>query len=109
MRFFCAADYGDNIMDKKEAYRKKFEAQLKEWKATIDQLENRAASLSSEARNELVREIEELRRQKVGIREKWNDRQKTGGEAWDKMKDGLEKAAAELKESLGKALSRFNK
>jgi hypothetical protein len=87
-------------MDKKDAYREKLDAQLKEWKAKIDLLEAKTASVSSDAKNELIKEIEDLRR-------RWNELQKTGGETWDKMKGGLEKATVELKEKLDKVLSRF--
>lgn len=91
----------------RELYREKFEAQLREWKGKIDQLEGRLASLSSEAKEELKGNIEDLRRQKGVIREKWNELQKSGGEAWDRLSEGLEKASAELKEALERVLSRF--
>lgn len=94
-------------MDKRELYREKIESQLKEWRAKIDQLEGRLASLSSEAKEELKKDIQDLRSQKTVIREKWNELQKSGGEAWDRLTEGLEKASAELKEALEKALSRF--
>lgn len=94
-------------MDRKDVYREKFDAQLKEWKAKIDQLEARVASASSEVKEELLKEIEGLRRQKSVVREKWNELQKAGGETWDKMKEGLEKASADLKETLDRVLARF--
>jgi predicted nucleic acid-binding Zn-ribbon protein len=94
-------------MDKKDVYREKLEAQLKEWKAKIDLLETRLSSLSSDAKNELIKEIKDLRQRKTVVREKWNELQKTGGEAWDKLKDGTEKASVELKEKLDKVISRF--
>lgn len=94
-------------MDRKEAYREKLDAQLKELKAKIDQLENRVSSLSAEAKAELVKDIHDLRNRKMIVREKWNELQKAGGEAWDAMRDGVEKATAELKEALEKVISRF--
>lgn len=94
-------------MDKKDAYREKLDAQLKEWKAKIDQLETKAASVSSDAKDELAKEIADLRQRKAVVKEKWNELQKTGGETWDKMKDGVEKASGELKEKLDKLFSRF--
>jgi chromosome segregation ATPase len=97
----------EDSMDKKDAYREKLDAQLKDWKSKIDQLELRLASASTEVKDDLIKEIEGLRQQKAVVKERWNELQKTGGEAWDKMVDGLEKAAGELKESLDKVLSRF--
>jgi uncharacterized coiled-coil DUF342 family protein len=94
-------------MDNKDDYREKLDAQLKEWKSKIDQLEAKFVSASSEVKDDLIKEIEGLRRQKAVVREKWNELQKAGGEAWDKMAYGLEKAAGELRESIDKVFSRF--
>ena len=94
-------------MDKKDAYREKLDIRIKEWKAKIDLLEARATSVSSDAKHELIKEIEDLRRRKAVVKDKWNELQKTGGETWDKMKDGLEKTSVDLKEKLDKVLLRF--
>ncbi|OGR26853.1 MAG: hypothetical protein A2X79_06075 [Desulfuromonadaceae bacterium GWB2_53_15] len=94
-------------MDKKEDYLKKLEAQLKEWKAKIDTLETKTSMVSAEARAELMREIEGLRSKKAVYKEKWSELQKAGGEAWDTTKEGVEKAAGELKQALDKVVARF--
>jgi len=94
-------------MDKKKEYLDKVEAQLKEWKAMIDRLEARTSMVSSETKADLLKEIEELRRKKLVVKEKWSDMQKTGGEVLDTLKEGVEKAAAELKQALDKVISRF--
>ena len=94
-------------MDKKEIYREKIESQLKEWKTKIGMLENKVSTLSSEAKTTLNKEIEELRSKKSIVKEKWNELQKTGEDTWDKMKDGVEKSADELKKTLEKVVARF--
>jgi chromosome segregation ATPase len=94
-------------MDRKEDYRERLEAQLKEWKAKIDRLEARTSLVSAEVRAELMRAIEELRRKKMVVKERLNELEKTGGELWDTLKEGVEKAADELKHALDKAVSRF--
>jgi hypothetical protein len=94
-------------MDKMEAYRVKFEAQLKEWKAKIEMLENKAAEASGETRTELMRVIGDLRQKKDLVKEKLTELQKESSAAWDMMKDGLEKAASEFKSALDKVVSRF--
>ncbi len=94
-------------MDRKEIYREKIESQLKEWKAKIDMLESKASTLSSEARTTLMKEIKELRGKKTVVKEKWNELQKTGGDTWDKMKDGVENSAEELKKAVEKVVARF--
>ena len=94
-------------MDRKEDYLKRLEAQLKEWKTKIDRLEARTSQVSAEAKAELMREIEELRRKKMVVKERLNELEKTGGEIWDTLKEGVEKAADELKHALDKVVSRF--
>jgi len=94
-------------MEKKEEYREKLQTQLKEWKAKIDTLEGKASTLSSEVKADMLKEIEELRRKKVVVNERWNDLQKAGGEAWDTMKEGVEKGATDLKHALDKVITRF--
>ena len=94
-------------MDKKEEYREKLEAQLKEWKAKIDTLEVRGAKFTAETKTDLMKEIEELRRKKGIVKDKWNEMQKSGGDSWDTMKDGVEKVAADLKHAMERVLSRF--
>jgi len=94
-------------MDKKEEYRERLEAQFKEWKAKIDSLEARASTVSSEAKGELIKEIDELRRKKTVVKEKWSELQKSSGEAWEITKEGVEKAVSELKHAFDKVVSRF--
>jgi hypothetical protein len=94
-------------MNKKEIYREKIESQLKEWKAKIGMLESKASKLPSEAKTNLKKEIEELREKKSVVKEKWIELQKTGEDTWDRMKDGVEKSADELKKALEKVVARF--
>lgn len=94
-------------MDKKEVFREKIEAQLKEWKAKIEMLEDKAAKATGETKAELTRAIEEVRRKKVDAKEKLNELQKVSGETWESMKEGVEKAVAEFKSALDRVISRF--
>jgi predicted nucleic acid-binding Zn-ribbon protein len=94
-------------MDRKEIYREKIESQLKEWKAKIDMLESKVSTLSSEAKSTLMKEIEELRGKKTVVKEKLSELQKTGEDTWDKMMDGVEKSAEELKKAVEKVVARF--
>ena len=55
-------------MDKKENYRDKLEAQLKEWKSSIEMLETKAAKTAAETKAEVAREIEVLWQKKWQLR-----------------------------------------
>ena len=94
-------------MDKMEAYREKLQAQLKEWKAKIELLEEKAARSTGETKAEMLRSIEELRQKKEVVKEKWNALQKEGGVVWDKMIEGVDAAVSELKSALDRIISRF--
>jgi uncharacterized coiled-coil DUF342 family protein len=94
-------------MNKMDEYREKLETQMKEWKARIDMLEEKAANATGETKTEFMRLIGELRQKKEIVNGKWNELQKEGGAAWDTLKEGLEKAVSELKSTLDKVISRF--
>ena len=94
-------------MDKMDIYLEKLEAQLKAWKAKIEMLEDEAAKATGETKIELMRAIGDLRQKKEDLKERLKELQKEGSAAWDIMKDGIEKAASELKSALDKVISRF--
>ena len=94
-------------MDKMDDYLDKMEAQLKAWKAKIEMLEDEAAKATGETKSELKRAIGDLRQKKEVLKERLNELHKEGSAAWDIMKDGIEKAASELKSALDKVISRF--
>ena len=94
-------------MDKMDIFRQKLEAQLQEWKSKIEMLEDRAVNATGETKSELMRAIRELRQKIEVVKDKLNELQKESSAAWDTLKEGLEKAAAELKLALDKVLSRF--
>lgn len=94
-------------MVRKDVYWEKMEAQLKDWKAKIEMLEDKAAKATGETKNELMRAIVELRQKKELVKEKWEKMQKEGSAAWDTMKEGLEKAVSELKNAFDKVTARF--
>ena len=94
-------------MEKMEEYRQKLEAQLKEWKAKIELLEDKAAKATGETRTELLRAVDELRHKKGAVKDKLNELQKESGVVWEEMKARVDNAASELKSALDRVLSRF--
>ncbi len=94
-------------MSKIDIFREKMEAQLREWKAKFETLEEKATRATGETKAELLKAIEELRRKNEALKEKWNALQKERGAAWETMKEGVEKAASELKEAVDKVIARF--
>jgi len=60
-------------MEKKEAYRNKLEAQMREWSAKIDLLKARADQAEAEAKIEYNKRIEDLRQKKEALKAKLDD------------------------------------
>ncbi len=94
-------------MDKREAYQKKFDAQMEEWSAQISLFKAKADKAGAEAKLEYYRLIESLQRRQTGIRTKLQELKAAGDEAWEDLKVGAEKARAEVKTAFDSAAARF--
>jgi chromosome segregation ATPase len=94
-------------MENKEAYKDKLEAQMREWSAKIDLLKARADQAEAEAKIEYNKRIEDLRQKKEALQAKLSELQDASDAAWKDIKAGTEKAAADLKDAVQSALSKF--
>lgn len=90
-------------MNDKSAYAKKFEAQLDEWDAEIDKIEARARQAGADAQIEYQRQLDELRRKRGRARQKLDELESAGQEAWEEIRQGLEAARTELSDALKSA------
>ena len=95
-------------MSKKEAYEKKLEAQLKEWKTDIDKMKAKAEKADAEARLEYYKQIEDLRSKQEAVQKKLTELKAAGESAWEDLKSGIDLAWTSLAESIKSARSRFN-
>ena len=94
-------------MSKKEAYEKKIEAQLQEWKTDIDKMKAKADKADAEAKLEYYKQIEDLRTKQEAAQEKLTELKASGGDAWEDLKSGIELAWTSLGEAVKSARSRF--
>ncbi|MCF8114716.1 MAG: coiled coil domain-containing protein [Desulfotignum sp.] len=95
-------------MSKKEAYEKKLEAQLKEWKTDIDKMKAKADKADAEAKLEYYKQIEDLRSKQEAVQKKLTELKAAGESAWEDLKSGIDLAWTSLGESIKSARSRFN-
>jgi hypothetical protein len=93
-------------MDKEE-FRKIIEAQLGEWQTEFDELKVKAALAKADARDEIERRMADLQRRKQEVRLNLDDLRDKGGDAWQSMKEGLERATDELKKAFDEARSKM--
>jgi len=94
-------------MSAKQAYEKKLEARLDEWKAEIDKLKAKAAGAEADAQLQYEKEIDNLQKRQAEARQKLEELRKAGDDAWEDMKAGIENAWSELQDAMGKATARF--
>ena len=94
-------------MATKEAYQKKFEAQLKVWDTKFDQLNAKAKVASADARIKYENELESLRSKRAAVHKTLAELGKRGESAWDDVKDGAEKAWEEMNKAMEKVAAHF--
>ena len=94
-------------MASKEAYQKKYEAQLKEWDARLDQLSAKAAKATAEARIRYENELEDLRRKRAAALRTLEALSKRSEGAWEDLKDGAEKTCAEMGKAMDHVAQHF--
>jgi len=96
------------MSDKRDAYVEKMKARLDGWNAEIDKLEARARQAQADAKVDYQEQIDALKEKRQKLTEQFDDLRRTGGDAWEDMKAGLENAADSMSEALHSARSRFN-
>ena len=94
-------------MDKREAYRDLAKAQIKEWEAKIDLLKARGEKATAGAKIDMMNAVEKLQVEKNALQKRIGEMMDAGGDAWEKLKDGIEKGMEEMKKSIDKTVEKF--
>lgn len=94
-------------MATKEAYRKKLEAQFKEWDAKLAVLSAKAQKATAEARISYENELENLKDRRAAAHRMLEELGKRSENAWEDMKDGAEKVREEMSKAMEKVSARF--
>jgi nucleotide-binding universal stress UspA family protein len=91
----------------KSNYQEKIEAQMKEWGVQIALWKAKAEESTAEAKAAYLKQIEELKNKEESAKHKLRELKESGGEAWEEVKVGLEKALEDLKQAFNLARGRF--
>lgn len=91
----------------RDAYVEKLKAQIDEWNARLDLWEAKARKATAEAKITCDRHLTEVRRKRDAAQNKLDEVKTSSGQAWEALKEGVEKAFGELKHSMEKAASQF--
>ncbi|MDN3521877.1 coiled coil domain-containing protein [Halomonas ramblicola] len=94
-------------MSNREAYEQKLQAKLDEWQAEVDKLKARAQGAQADARIEYQEEIDRLESHRDEARQKLAELREASDDAWEDVKDGVERAWDSVSESFKSARSRF--
>lgn len=94
-------------MKSKDEYNAKIDSQLKEMSIKIANLKAKAKLVEADLRAEYFQEVEALRARKEAVQAKLEELKKSGDEAWEALRTGLEQAASELKDAINSAASKF--
>ena len=77
-------------MSTRDEYVEQMKAQLDKWNAELDQIEERAAELQGEARENFDKRQSQLRDQMQQTRDKFNELQQAGVDRWDNLRGELD-------------------
>jgi predicted kinase len=94
-------------MSLKNAYREKMEAQLEEQRARLELLKARAKVAIADGKIMAYEELADADQKLAALKVKLKNLADAGGDAWQEMKSGVEKAWGDLSESCKKAAQKF--
>jgi nucleotide-binding universal stress UspA family protein len=97
----------ETVSKKRKAYAEKLEAQLKEWGTEIDILKAKAEKAKAEAKIKYYESIQDLRAKQESLGQKLQELKGPGGEAWEEVKTGVDRAVKDLKEAFKRAQSKW--
>ena len=96
------------MMDTKEAYQERAEAQLKALEARIELMEAQAEKAKAEAKVEYGRQLEDLRQKRKEAEERLEGLKVAGTEAWRELMTGVDEAMTALESAVNSAAARFD-
>ena len=95
-------------MSKRTKYINSVEKKLREWDKEIEKLETRGEQAEAEVKAGYQEQLRELREQRADAEQKLKELQQAGDEAWDELKNGLEKSFDSLSSAVKAALKKFS-
>jgi uncharacterized coiled-coil DUF342 family protein len=94
-------------MINKEAYIKKLHAKIDEWNADIDKLTAKASQVEAESKIEYQKQIGTLKNKRDELEKKVSEISRSGEDAWQDLKAGIDLAWEAMSEAIKSATSRF--
>lgn len=102
-------DYLDKIsLDKSDIYERT-QDWLNNFGARITDLENRARHSSHEAKENIMKQVENLKNQRNKLEENLHELSKESGERWNTIKNGVDEGLQSMKSALYKVYKNFQR
>jgi len=96
-----------SIINSRDAYQKKAEAQLRELEAKIAVLKARAEKMAAEAQINYNQRIKDLMREYDQAMEQFSEMKDAGQDAWQTLQSGLDKSINDLTSTVESAVNRL--
>lgn len=94
-------------MKNKEAYIQKLHAKIDEWNADIDKLKAKADQVEADSKIEYQKQMQALKSKRDEIEKKVSEISRSGENAWEDLKAGVDLAWEAMSEAIKSATSRF--
>jgi chromosome segregation ATPase len=94
-------------MTDKKAYADKLSAEIEKWDSEIGVMRAKAKSASADARIEYDRQINDLEKRRDELDAKLDELRNSSGNAWDDIKDGVDRAWKNMSSAVQNATDRF--
>jgi 2,3-bisphosphoglycerate-independent phosphoglycerate mutase len=95
--------------EQKELYQKKIQEKMEQYGQNLKELQAKIIMLNEQAKANLVEEMENLNRKKEEVAEKVREIQAASGEAYEDLKNGLDRSLEDMDTAIDEAMSRFDK
>jgi phage host-nuclease inhibitor protein Gam len=95
-------------MENRKDYIDKMAARLKEWDTEVQKLEVKAETVKADMKASYNQQINELRLKKEEAKLKLKKIQDAGEDAWEELKEGVEKSWNIFEDSIKTAWGKFN-
>lgn len=93
--------------EQKEQYTQEVLNRLAQYNEKLIALDRKIAMLGEQAKAETMEEVANFNRKKEQVSEKFRELQAASGEAYEDLKDGMEKSIEEMDKAYAQAMSRF--
>lgn len=99
--------WGNSESEEEISYIKQIEKKLDALDKEINELKGKSIELKDEAKTEFQKEIKELQKQQIVVKEQLNEMKRTTTTQWRKAKSAMDGAARDLKSAFDNLFSRF--